>query len=89
MNATTYSAARSNLASIMEKVCQDHDPVIITKKRDSAVVMISLEDYNSMLETAYILKSPENAKRIINSLAAISGNNLIKKTLKELKDAVN
>ena len=63
MKAITYTAARESLASTMDRVCMDHDPVIITRNRDQAVVMISLEDYESLEETAYLLRSPANARR--------------------------
>ena len=68
MDALSYSAARADLAATMEKVCRDHDPVIITKKRDSAVVMISLEDFEAMQETAYLMQSPANARRLLKSI---------------------
>ena len=48
MDVIDYTAARANLAKTMEKVCNDHEPVIITRKRESPVVMLSLEDYQSM-----------------------------------------
>ncbi len=70
MNAITYTAARENLASTMDKVCADRDPVIITRKRDQAVVMIALEDYEALEETAYLLRSPANAKRLVESIEA-------------------
>ena len=64
MKAITYTAARENLASTMQRVCDDHDPVIITRRRDQAVVMMSFDDYESLEETAYLLRSPKNAKRL-------------------------
>ncbi len=64
MKAITYTKARENLAQTMQQVCDDHDAVIITKRRDQAVVMMSLEEYESMAETAYLLRSPTNAKRL-------------------------
>ncbi|MBF0471324.1 MAG: type II toxin-antitoxin system Phd/YefM family antitoxin, partial [Gammaproteobacteria bacterium] len=48
MNAMSYTAVRANLAKMMDRVCQDHEPVIITRKRESPVVMISVEDYQAM-----------------------------------------
>ncbi|RLA41736.1 MAG: type II toxin-antitoxin system prevent-host-death family antitoxin, partial [Gammaproteobacteria bacterium] len=48
MDAISYTAARANLASTMEKVCMDHAPIIITRKSESPVVMMSLEDYQAM-----------------------------------------
>jgi len=68
MRSKTYTEAREKLSDIIEKVCEDHDPLIITKRRDKAVVMISLEDYESMKETAYLLKSPRNAQRLLESI---------------------
>ena len=71
MDAISYKAARANLAKTMEKVCNDHEPVIITRKRESPVVMISLEDYQSMEETAYLLRSPANARHLLESIAEL------------------
>ena len=68
MNAITYTAARENLASTIDRVCNDRDPVIITRKRNQSVVMISLEDYEALEETAYLLRSPANAKRLVSAL---------------------
>ncbi len=68
MKSITYTAARENLASTIDQVCNDRDPIIITRKRDQSVVMISLEDYEALEETAYLLKSPANAKRLISAL---------------------
>ncbi len=68
MNAITYSEARQSLAQTIQRVCHDNDPVIITRKREDSVVMISLEDYESLTETAYLLKSRKNAERLLASL---------------------
>lgn len=71
MDAISYSAARANLSKTMERVCEDHAPVIITRKRESPVVMISLEDYQAMEETAYLLRAPANARRLLESVAEL------------------
>ena len=71
MNAVTYSQARSNLANTMDKVCDDHSPIIITRKSQRSVVMISLEDYQALEETAYLLRSPKNARRLLESIAEL------------------
>ncbi len=68
MKALTYTALRSNLAKTMKEVCDDHDPVIITRKQHDAVVMMSLDDYESLNETAYLLHSPKNTKRLLESI---------------------
>ncbi|PYK39206.1 MAG: type II toxin-antitoxin system prevent-host-death family antitoxin [Verrucomicrobia bacterium] len=64
----TYTAARENLAGTINRVCEDHAPVVITKNRDQVVVMLSLEEYESLQETAYLLRSPANAKRLIEAV---------------------
>jgi antitoxin YefM len=56
----------------MEKVCDDHAPVIITRKNERSVVMISLEDYQALEETAYLLRSPKNARRLLESIAELN-----------------
>ena len=71
MNAITYTEARETLAETIRSVCRNHVPVIITRKREDAVVMISQEDYDSLTETAYLLRSPKNARRLLNSIAEL------------------
>jgi len=71
MDAISYTAARANLAKTMEKVCNDHSPVIITRKSETPVVMVSLEDYQAMEETAYLLRSPANARHRLESNAEL------------------
>ncbi len=68
MTAITYTEARASFAETIRRVCQDHDPVIITRKREDAVVMMSLEDYESLTETAHLLRSPRNARRLLDSI---------------------
>ena len=54
MDAITYSAARANLASVMDRVCSDHEALIITRNGEQSVVMLSLEDYKALEETTYL-----------------------------------
>ena len=81
METMTYSSAREKLAATIKKVCDDHEPVIITRKRENAVVMISLDDYKSLEETAYLLRSPENARRLLESIAELEKGGGIEKEL--------
>ena len=83
MDAISYTAARANLAKTMERVCDDHAPVIITRKRETPVVMISLEDYQSMEETTYLMRSPANAKRLLSSIEELENGGGQKKELIE------
>jgi antitoxin YefM len=68
MRAISYTKARNSLASTMKQVCEDHNPIIVTRKNNQAVIMMSLEDYESLTETAYLMQSPKNAKRLIDSI---------------------
>jgi antitoxin YefM len=83
MNALTYSQARSNLAKTMDKVCDDHSPIIVTRKNQRSVVMISLEDYQALEETAYLLRSPKNARRLLESVAQLGSGAGIERELVE------
>lgn len=71
MDSISYTAARSNLAQTMDRVCDDHVPVVITRAKSKPVVMISLEDYEAMAETNYLLKSPANAARLAEAIDEI------------------
>jgi antitoxin YefM len=71
MDTISYTAARSQLAKTMDRVCENHEPLIITRSGEASVVMISLEDYNSLEETAYLLRSPKNARRLLESIAEL------------------
>ena len=70
MDAITYSAACANLASTMNRVCNDHEALLITRNGEQAVVMLSLEDYNGLEKTAYLLRSPANSKRRLSATAS-------------------
>lgn len=72
MKAITYTAARENLASTMDRVCEDREAVVITRNRDQAVVMLSLAEYQALEETAYLLRSPKNAARLRSALGSMA-----------------
>lgn len=71
MNVLTYSEARASLKSVMDSVCHDHEPAVITRVGGDHVVMLSLQDYNSIEETLYLLGSANNAKRLMASIAQL------------------
>ena len=64
MDAITYTAVRNNLAKTIDKVNEDHAPIIITRQNGSSAVLMSLDDFNSYEETAYLMRSPANAARL-------------------------
>ncbi len=67
MDRVPYSKARQNLATVIDRACRNHEPVIITRNQKS-VVLMSLEDYNALEETAYLLRSPRNALRLLHAI---------------------
>ncbi|OAB57031.1 antitoxin YefM [Phormidium willei BDU 130791] len=71
MNVISYTAARRNLAKTMQQVCEDHSPVIITRNNAASLVMMSLEDYKALEETAYLLRRPKNTHRLLESIAEL------------------
>lgn len=83
MDAITYTTARANLASTMDRVCQDHEPLIITRNGQQSVVMLSLADYQALEETAYLLRSPENARRLQSAVAALNAGGGQERSLPE------
>ncbi len=72
MDAITYTAARANLANMMDRVCNDHEAMIITRNGEQSVVMLSLEDYKALEETAYLLRTPANARRLLAAAAQLN-----------------
>lgn len=74
METLNYSEARQNFRGTMEMVCDSHEPVIITRQNERPVVMMSLEDYNAIEETFYLLRSPNNAARLMQSIENINNN---------------
>jgi len=68
MDAITYTQARKNFSETMDKACDDHCPIIITRRNCNPVVMLSLEDYNAIEETLYLMRSPKNYSRLLESV---------------------
>jgi len=83
MEAVNYTDLRQHLKDHMDKVYQDHEPLIVTRKNNQNVVLISLDDYNSLTETQYLLSSEKNAKRLKRSLADARQGNVQKRELIE------
>ena len=81
MNAMTYTTVRANLASAMDKVCNDHEALIITRNGEQSVVMLSLEDYKALEETAYLLRTPANAKRLLSATTQLDAGKGVEREL--------
>jgi antitoxin YefM len=86
MRVTSYSNLRKNLSTMMDQVHDDHTPVIITRDGGkSAAVLMSLEDFASYQETAYLLRSPANAKNLLEAIAELDAGKGIERDLLEWK----
>ncbi|MDO5687576.1 MAG: YoeB-YefM toxin-antitoxin system antitoxin YefM [Neisseria sp.] len=83
MRAITYSEARQNLASTMTQTVQERAPVLITRQNNTSCVLMSLEEYQSLEETAYLLRSPENARRLMQSIDELRTGKGIERALAE------
>ena len=81
MDAITYSSARANLASMMDRVCENHEALIITRNGEQSVVMLALVDYQSLEETAYLLRNAANAKRVLSATAQLSADQGVERKL--------
>jgi len=83
MDAISYSTARANLAATMNRVCEDHEPLIITRNGQQSVVMLSLEDFTALEETSYLLRSPTNAKRLMTAIEQLTAGKGTERKLAE------
>lgn len=75
INAISYSEVRKGLKSYLDKVCMDHIPLLITRRRGENVIILSEDDYRSLDETAYLSSSPTNLKRLLESIDSKEGKN--------------
>ncbi|OZI49105.1 type II toxin-antitoxin system Phd/YefM family antitoxin [Bordetella genomosp. 5] len=81
MNVLTFSEARASFKQTLDAVCTDHEPTIITRQRGDHVVLLSLDDYNSMQETLHLLGSTANAERLRRSLAEFKSGKTLERGL--------
>ena len=83
MNKITYSEARANLAKTMDRVCDEHTPIVIARKNARPIVLISLDDYHDLDGTAYLLHNPVNARRLREAVAELRTGGGSERTLLE------
>ena len=84
MRTTSYTELRKSLASVLDEVANDHEPVVITRNGGKpAAVLMSLEDFASYEETRYLLQSPANASRLLKAVAELDAGGGEEKTLTE------
>lgn len=83
MRTMSYSDSRARYAETLDSVTDDREEVVITRAGHEAVVMVALEDYESLKETAYLLKSPENARRLLTSIERLESGSGVSRDLSE------
>lgn len=83
MNAVSYSVLRQNLAHYMNEACDSRDPILVTRQGGDSVVMMSLSEYQGLMETVHLLRSPRNADRLLEAIQSAEAGEL--KTLEILE----
>lgn len=87
MSHVSYSKLRNNLASYMDEVCDSRAPLVVTRQNARSVVLISEEDYEGLMETVHLLKSPANAARLLRSIRDAGRGKLKARAIVEPKKA--
>jgi len=83
MSHVTYTDLRANLAKYMDEVCDSHAPLHVTRQNARSVVLVSEEEYDGMMETLHLLRSPANAERLLRSIAHADEGKLVERELIE------
>jgi antitoxin YefM len=83
MSHVSYTELRANLAKYMDEVCESRDALLVTRQNARSVVLISQDEYEAMMETLHLLRSPANAARLIRSIQEADSGNLIEHELRE------
>ena len=83
MANVSYTELRSNLAAYMDQVCDDRAPLVVTRQNARSVVMLSEEEYEGLVETVHLLKSPANAARLLRSIKEANEDNVVARELIE------
>jgi antitoxin YefM len=81
MDTISYTQLREHLKTFMDKVCEDHEPLIVTRSKGENTVLMSLADYNAMQETHYILSNTANAAWLKQSIESANAGNTVRKDL--------
>jgi antitoxin YefM len=85
MKTISYSELREKLKTKLDMVAEDHIPLIVKRNRGNDMVIMSLEDYNSYMETINLLSSPSNAEHLFRSIKQAEEGKMVDVTLDDLK----
>lgn len=83
MQVLNYTDFRKNMKSVLDKTVEDHEVTIISRSKDKDVVLLSLQDYNSWMETMHLLRSNNNRKRLVDAIERVEKGNFIENNLIE------
>jgi antitoxin YefM len=81
MDTMSYSAFRNHLAGALDKVNEDHKPLLITRQNGKPAVVMSLDDFHAYEETAYLMASPKNAERLNQATAEVKVGKIVQHEL--------
>ncbi|MBW2420375.1 MAG: type II toxin-antitoxin system prevent-host-death family antitoxin [Deltaproteobacteria bacterium] len=87
-NRTTYTQARANLANLCDQVAETREPYVIERRNGENVALVSEAELNSLLETAHLLRSPKNARRLAAALERALGGKPAPETLNQLRQSL-
>ncbi len=87
MDTLSYSELRANLKDAIDRAVNDHEPIVVKRARGLDAVLLSKDDYDSLIETAYLLRSPANAKRLLTAAKRTVKSRKSFASVKEVKDA--
>jgi antitoxin YefM len=85
---TTYTALRDNLASVLDRVVDDQEPVIVRRKGGRDVALVPATELAGLMETAYLMRSPKNAKRLLGAMRRAERGELLALTIEQLRREV-
>jgi antitoxin YefM len=83
MDVVTYSDTRANLKAVMDRVVKDKTPVVVTRQKGEAVVMVSLSDWNAIEETLHLLSTPANARRLRAGIRQLDAGQGVRRALSD------
>lgn len=84
MKTVNYTEARQNLTSIMNDTIDDRVPVLITRQKGVPCVLLSLDEFQSLEETAHLLRSPVNARHLLDSIDELNSGNTVIKSIDDI-----
>ncbi len=84
MDSLSFSETRANLKAVIDRVVDDHAPVVVRRQRGGNVVLVSEEDWSGMEETLYLLRSPRNAERLLEAIEGLERGEGVERELIQL-----